>query len=146
MSTGPSILNGIWCRGTESNCRHQPFQDMGVLYNRMISLIFFVLAWHGQPNGQLMIATSAWTWRRVESEAAMARPFIVRLQVTAVSRGFVRVKWSTNCLKHEAKLKRWEHGTHCLALIAASSSKAMNSFLQAMRHGWMRAFSSVFVR
>ena len=21
-----NILNGIWCRGTESNCRHQPFQ------------------------------------------------------------------------------------------------------------------------
>ena len=21
-----NILKGIWCRGTESNCRHQPFQ------------------------------------------------------------------------------------------------------------------------
>ena len=47
-----NILNGIWCRGTESNCRHQPFQDVGEFCNELKLLMSFCRSEHGQLNGQ----------------------------------------------------------------------------------------------
>ncbi len=47
-----NALNGIWCRGTESNCRHQPFQDMGALSKKLKVLVIFSFGKCGQLNGQ----------------------------------------------------------------------------------------------
>ena len=47
-----NILKGIWCRGTESNCRHQPFQDVGEFCNELKFLMSFCRSEHGQLNGQ----------------------------------------------------------------------------------------------
>ena len=46
------ILNGMWCRGTELNCRHQPFQDVIVLYKELKLLMICHCGEHGQLNGQ----------------------------------------------------------------------------------------------
>lgn len=39
-------------RGTELNCRHQPFQDVIVLYKELKLLVIFHCGGRGQPNGQ----------------------------------------------------------------------------------------------
>ena len=40
-----------WCRGTESNCRHQPFQDVVALCNELKLRMSFCRSERGQPNG-----------------------------------------------------------------------------------------------
>ena len=42
----------LWCRGTESNCRHQSFQDVVVLYKELKLLVIFRCGERGQLNGQ----------------------------------------------------------------------------------------------
>ncbi len=68
-----SFLKGMWCRGIESNCRHQPFQDMIALCNELKQLVFFCRGERGQPNGQpvsvhvLVSYWALWSARCAES-------------------------------------------------------------------------------
>ena len=49
------ILKGMCCRGTESNCRHQPFQDVILLCKELKLLVIFHCGERGQLNGQPLI-------------------------------------------------------------------------------------------